>query len=118
VFREVFSMTMIPGGTEEQRRWLTDLQRLSASKANAALFHETAGQINVESLLPAIRVPTLVMHSRGDQRAPFEEGRRLARLIPHARLVTLDSRNHLLLEQEPAWPQFLSEVRAFLGDMS
>jgi DNA-binding winged helix-turn-helix (wHTH) protein len=82
--REVFALTMIPEGTEEQRRWLTDLQRVSASAANAALFYETAGQINVEDILPTLRAPTLVMHSRGDQRAGFEEGRRLAGLIPRA----------------------------------
>ncbi|MEX1102775.1 MAG: alpha/beta fold hydrolase, partial [Dehalococcoidia bacterium] len=115
VFREVFTLTMIPEGTEEQRRWLTDLQRVSASAANAALFHETAGQINVEHLLSAIKIPTLVMHARGDQRVGFEEGRRLASLIPGARLVTLDSRNHLLLEQEPAWTRFLAEARMFLN---
>jgi DNA-binding winged helix-turn-helix (wHTH) protein/pimeloyl-ACP methyl ester carboxylesterase len=115
VFREVFSLTMIPDGTEQQRRWLTDLQRASASATNAALFHETAGQINVEHLLPALRIPTLVLHSRGDQRVGFEEGRRLAGLIPGARLVPLDSRNHLILEHEAAWPQLLAEIRSFLG---
>ena len=114
VFRELFTLTMIPESTEEQRRWLTDLQRMSASAENAALFHETAGRINVEHLLPGIRTPTLVLHSRGDQRADFEEGRRLAALIRGARLVPLDSRNHLLLEQDPAWPRLLAEVRAFL----
>jgi pimeloyl-ACP methyl ester carboxylesterase len=115
VFREVFSLTMIPDGTDEQRRWLTDLQRVSASAANAVLLHQTAGEVNIDHLLSTIRIPTLVLHSRGDQRAPFEEGRRLAGLIPGARLVPLDSRNHLLLEHEPAWPQFIAEVRAFLG---
>ena len=71
--------------------------------------------INVEHLLPELRVPTLVLHSRGDQAAPFEEGRRLAARIPGARFVPLDSDNHLLLEDEPAWEVFLSEVRDFLG---
>ena len=114
VFREMFALTMILDGTEEQRRWLTDLQRVSATSENAVRFHEVAGEINVEDLLPALRVPTLVLHARGDQRASFEEGRRLAGLIKGARLVMLDSRNHLLLEDEPAWPRFLAEVRGFL----
>lgn len=115
VFRELFSLTMIPDSREDQRRWLTDLQRVSASAANAALFHQTAGEIDVEHLLSAIRVPTLVLHSRGDQRAGFEEGRRLAGLIRGARLVPLNSRNHLLLEQDPAWPLVLAEIRDFLA---
>jgi len=43
------------------------------------------------------------------------EGRLLAALIPDARLVLLESANHLLLPDDPAWSLFLSEVRAFLG---
>jgi hypothetical protein len=38
----------------------------------------------------------------------------MAALIPNARFVPLDSRNHVLLETEPAWSRFLDEVRAFL----
>ena len=39
----------------------------------------------------------------------------LASLIPNARLVMLESANHILQEDEPAWAGFLSEVRTFLG---
>ena len=46
---------------------------------------------------------------------PFEIGRQLAALIPRARFVPLESRNHVLLETEPAWSRFVDEVRAFLG---
>jgi DNA-binding NarL/FixJ family response regulator len=46
---------------------------------------------------------------------PVEEGRLLASLIPGARLVVLDSANHILLADEPAWEQFLHELREFLG---
>ena len=41
-------------------------------------------------------------------------GRQLAALIPGARFVPLESRNHVLLETEPAWSRFRDEVRAFL----
>jgi pimeloyl-ACP methyl ester carboxylesterase len=56
----------------------------------------------------------VVLHARGDAMVPFETGRQLAALIPGARFVPLESRNHLLLETEPAWGRFLEEVRAFL----
>lgn len=56
------------------------------------------------------------MHSRNDARVPFEQGRQLAALIPSARFVPLEGRNHVLLPGEPAWPQFLNEFRSFLGD--
>jgi hypothetical protein len=55
-----------------------------------------------------------VLHPDGDARVPFEEGRLFATLIPGARFVPLDSRNHILLEHEPAWRRWLEEVRAFL----
>jgi hypothetical protein len=46
---------------------------------------------------------------------PFEIGLQMAALIPGARFVPLDSRNHVLLETEPAWARFVDDVRAFLG---
>ena len=60
-------------------------------------------------------VPTLVMHAREDARVPFEAGRRMAAGIPGARFVALQGRNHLFLETEPAFVQFLEQTRAFLA---
>ncbi|MGK7370142.1 MAG: LuxR C-terminal-related transcriptional regulator, partial [Candidatus Halalkalibacterium sp. M3_1C_030] len=65
---------------------------------------------------PRIKVPTLVLHARNDAAIPFEEGRLLATLIPGARFVPLNSKNHILLEEEPAWDRFLAEVHTFLGN--
>ena len=55
------------------------------------------------------------MHSRGDVIVPFEQGRVIAAGIPDARFVELDSANHLLLENEPAWQKFQEVVGEFLG---
>jgi pimeloyl-ACP methyl ester carboxylesterase len=55
------------------------------------------------------------MHARHDARVPFEAGRRMAAGIPGARFVPLESRNHLILESEPAFAHFLEEMRAFLA---
>ena len=49
---------------------------------------------------------------------PFEEGRQLASRIRGARLVSLDSRNHLLVADEPAWQTCYSAVREFLSQAS
>jgi len=70
--------------------------------------------LDVEDLLPQVKVPTLVLHCRDEAVAPFEEGRLIAGLIPGARFVPLEGRNHLLLESEPAWAKFITEVRRFL----
>jgi DNA-binding SARP family transcriptional activator/pimeloyl-ACP methyl ester carboxylesterase len=114
-FRQTFTTLFIPGATSEQMRWFNDLQRVTASPANAFRLHDMFGQIQVEALLPQVRVPTLVLHCRGDGVVPFEEGRRIAMAVPGARFVPLEGRNHILLETEPAWPRFLAEVRTFLA---
>jgi pimeloyl-ACP methyl ester carboxylesterase len=69
----------------------------------------------VTALLPRVSVPTLVMHARDEARVPFEAGRRIAAGSPGARFVARPRRNHLFLETEPAFGQFLEQVRAFLG---
>ena len=71
-------------------------------------------QIDVVERLPQVSCPTLVLHSRHEVRVPFDEGRLIASAIPGARFVPIDSRNHLLLESEPAWQHWIDEVRAFL----
>jgi pimeloyl-ACP methyl ester carboxylesterase len=113
-FRQIFTSWYIPDGSLEQWRWWNDLQRISTSPENAARLMIDLGNINVTELLPKVSVPTLVLHSVQDAAVPFSAGRELATSIPGAGFVPLDSRNHLILEQEPAWPRFLGEVRSFL----
>jgi len=69
----------------------------------------------VSELAPLVTVPTLVLHARKDGLVPYRYGRELTSVIPGARFVPLDGSNHVLLEDEPAWPAFLAEVRAFVG---
>ena len=114
-FRQVFTSLFIPGGSLEQVRWFNDLQRASTSPENAARLVAELSTIDVRDLAPKVACPTLVLHSREDANIPYEEGRLLAALIPGARFVTLESRNHLLLEGEPALRQFMVEVDDFLG---
>jgi pimeloyl-ACP methyl ester carboxylesterase len=59
-------------------------------------------------------VPTLIKCSRREPDNVFEQSRLQAALIPDARLVPLDSSNHLLPEHDPAWKHFLAEIDASL----
>ena len=113
-FRQFFTTQFIPGGTPEQHAWFNELERVSTSPTNAARFMREFNCIDVTALLPQVRCPTLVLHSRDDVRVPFEEGRLLATLIPGAKLVTIDSRNHLLLEDEPGWAVARAAIEQFL----
>jgi pimeloyl-ACP methyl ester carboxylesterase len=114
-FRQMFTSQFIPGANKEQADWFNELQRISSSPADAARNFLANGEVEVNSLLSQVKVPTLVMHCRHDGRVPFEAGRRLAAGIPGARFVPLESRNHIMLEGEPALTRFLEELQSFLG---
>jgi pimeloyl-ACP methyl ester carboxylesterase len=113
-FRQMFTSQFIPGATKEQADWFNELQRISSSPADAVRNFLANGEVDVTSLLSQVKVPTLVMHSRQEARVPFEAGRRMAAGIPGARFVPLESRNHLILENEPAFARFLEEIGSFL----
>jgi pimeloyl-ACP methyl ester carboxylesterase len=113
-FRQMFTSQFAPDATKEQADWFNDLQRASCSPENAVRYAEASGSIDVTELLGKVNVPTLVMHAREEVRVPFENGRRMAAGIPGARFVALQSRNHLIMEDERAYPQFRDEIRAFL----
>ena len=114
-FRRVFTMLFFPDATPDHAAAFDELQRVSSSPDDAVRFRRVFHGIEVTALVPRVRVPTLVLHARDDGMVPFDEGRRLASLIPGARFVSLEGRNHILLPDEPAWPIFLAEVRAFLA---
>jgi DNA-binding CsgD family transcriptional regulator len=70
----------------------------------------------VKDAATRVRCPTHVFHPKDDQMVRFEQGRRLATLIPGARFVPLEGSNHIPFPSEPAWQEFVREVHAFLGD--
>ena len=115
-FRQVFSTLFLPEGTPEQFHAFNELQRISTSPEIAARIVSGFQVIDVREQAKRITQPTLVLHAKGDLRIPFEEGRLMAATIPNARLLTLESKNHILLEDEPAWKRFLEEVNAFLKE--
>ncbi len=115
-FRQLFSSFFIPSAGEEQKRWYDDMQQASSTGEMAAQLWQSRAEIEISDTARRVTQPALVLHARQDQAVPYEEGRRLASLLPDARLVTLEGNNHILQEGEPAWASFLSEVRTFLGD--
>jgi DNA-binding CsgD family transcriptional regulator len=114
-YRQIFTSRFIPDGTDEQLDWYNDLCRKTLTAEIAAKLLESRAMIDVTSLLGEVRAPTLVLHARGDAVVPIAEGHILAAGIPGARFVELDSKNHVLLEHEPAWERFCDEVLEFVG---
>jgi class 3 adenylate cyclase/pimeloyl-ACP methyl ester carboxylesterase len=113
-FRQMFTSQFIPDSSKEQADSFNELQRKATSPENAVRYLQAVAEIDVTSQLPQVKAPTLVLHARDDVRVPFDLGRRMAAGIPGARLVPLQSKNHIPLEHEPAFKRMLEEIRLFL----
>jgi pimeloyl-ACP methyl ester carboxylesterase len=111
-FRQLYTSLWMPDATVEQSRAFNELIRESTTPANATKLMEMAFGLDLRDTATRVRCPTLVLHVRDDAVAPFEEGRRLAGLISGARFVPFEGRNHLLLENEPAFLQLAREIEA------
>jgi pimeloyl-ACP methyl ester carboxylesterase/DNA-binding winged helix-turn-helix (wHTH) protein len=77
------------------REWWAAYLRTAASPAAAVALTRMNSEADVRDVLPAIRVPTLVLHRAGDQCLLAEEGRYVASRIPGARYVELPGNDHL-----------------------
>lgn len=112
-FRQVFSTGFMPDASKEAIGAFNDAMPLTSSARNAATIFAANGLIDVQDEARRVQCPALVMHGRGDLRIPIEEGRLAAGLIPGSRFVTLETRNHLMTQDEPAWRDFLEACEAF-----
>jgi len=115
-YRHIFSQTFMPEAAPADLEWFDEFQRRSTSPTNAARFQEAFGHIDVRNRLAEIDVPTIVFHSKDDQRIPLEMGRALAAGIRDAEFVPLDSRNHILVDQEPALEVCTRKIGHFLKE--
>lgn len=113
-FRRVFTTTMIPSAGEREMRWIDELQRLSVTAETHIRARSARRDVDTRPLLASIEQPVLILHSRHDRMLPFEKSVELAALLPNARLVPLETDNHIVLADEPAWPVLVAELTEFL----
>lgn len=76
------------------------LERASASPGSILALMRANYEIDVRHILPAIRVPTLILHRVGDALVPVESGRYLAQNIPGARFTEIPGIDHTVLDNE------------------
>lgn len=112
---QMFASLFMPDADADQLSSFTYLQQTTTTPENAARIRFANDEVDISGELEKITAPTLVLHAREDAMVPFEEGLRIAAAVPDARFVHLESRNHVLLANEPAWQRFLDEVGAFLA---
>jgi hypothetical protein len=79
--------------------WYLRLKLQSASPAAAEAFMRMAHDIDVRDIAPAIRVPTLILHSTGDRICHVENARFLARTFPDARYIELPGADHVMFAE-------------------
>jgi class 3 adenylate cyclase len=91
---DAMSGLLAPGATAEEREVVGRYQRAAAKSEEAALMIEATGLVDVRSLLPRIKAPTIVIHAKGDMAIPFDAGREVAGSIRGASFVSLDSDRH------------------------
>ena len=115
-FLQVWASTFQPGGTLEHIRSWCEQHRAATTPETAARLMAISWDVDVQDAASRIRCPVLVVHPERDAVVPIEEGRFLASLIPDSRFVQLDSENHLLLADEPAWSRLFGEVQSFLAE--
>ena len=114
-FRQVFASQFLPEAPRDQWEAFNELQRATTSVENVVRFLDAFAHIDVTAVAPQVACPTLIVHARRDVRVPESQARELARLIPDSRLVFVDSGNHIITQDEPAWPALVEEVDRFLG---
>jgi pimeloyl-ACP methyl ester carboxylesterase/class 3 adenylate cyclase/tetratricopeptide (TPR) repeat protein len=113
MYRQLFTNLFIPGASRDQMDWFNELQRRTLTPENAWRLGYASADVDISPTLERLQAPTLVMHARGDRVTPLSEGLELATAIKGARFVELDSVNHILLAEEPAFHSFIAETTAF-----
>jgi pimeloyl-ACP methyl ester carboxylesterase/DNA-binding CsgD family transcriptional regulator len=112
--RQLYASIRMPDSHPDQLRSFDETVRLATTPVNASKVLRSYFKVDLTDLAPKVKCPTLISHARQDAAIPFDEGRALAALIPGARFVPLESRNHYLVEGEPAWLQLVEELEEFL----
>ena len=107
-FPSMFAHLFLPESPPETRHWYAELQRKSASKEVAGRFMNVIAELRLFPRLKQIRVPTVVFQIAREQVLKPSSAIGIAGTIPGSRFVSIDSSNHILLEDEPGWRQFKS----------
>ena len=105
-FPSMFAHLFLPESPPETRHWSAELQRKCASKEVAGHLMRVCGDLSMFRRLKQIRVPTLVIQIAREQVIDPRSVPEIASEIPGSQFVSIDSSNHILLEDEPGWQEF------------
>lgn len=114
--RSSFARLFVPEAADKQLLELCHLQQRAANAVEACRLWRAFNRLDVTDPARRVRCPTLVAHVVDDAIVPQQQGAQLAALVPGARLLVLPGRNHMLLESEPAWGEFLGQFEGFIAE--
>src|SRR5262249_47317154 len=106
--------SMCPSADDSMARWWGVRARAAATPSTVRSLIAMNSLIDIRGALGSVRVPTLVLHRRGDQDTPVEEGRYLADQIPGARFVELAGADHFVAVDSN---QILDQVEGFVASL-
>ena len=115
MIRQAYTTLMMPDASPEYMAWFNEFQKTCGLGENMAAIRELFDDVDVSALLPEIQTPTLVIHSTRETVAPIIEGKLIAAEIPNARIVTLNSANHILFPHEPDFDRMIRSIIDFLS---
>ncbi len=114
-FLNAFSALFMPDASPEQLKSFVRIQQQSVSAESAALLRQAVDRLVVEDDLVHVTAPVLLAHAREDAIHPFSQSQRMAARLPDARLMMLDTRNHVPLPQDESWEKLMQAVVSFCG---
>ena len=94
------------------RSWWARFLRMSANASAAAALQRMNFEIDIRHVLPSIRTPTLILHAKGDRGVPVGASRQMADHIPNAKLVEIESCDHLPFYEKP--DEWIDHIQLFL----
>ena len=110
------SAFFMPDATEAQIQAFVTMLHGSISPQQAVAHRQAISRLDARAEAPRVTAPTLVIHATGDTVQPFTQGQVLARAIPDAEFLALESANHIPLPQDPAWTRMMDAVDRFLAE--
>ena len=105
---------MCPSADDAMARWWGQRARAAATPSTVRSLIAMNSLIDIRAALGSVRVPTLVLHRRGDHDSRVEEGRYLAEHIPGARFVELAGADHFVAVDAN---QILDQVERFFATL-
>lgn len=113
-FSKNFAEMLVPNGTTAQHEAINNVQLVACEGRIAEEFFRVISEVDLSEAAADVRAKTLILHGDNEKGVPLSEARYATSRIPGARLVHLPTSNHLLIEDEPAWPIFLREISEFV----